>query len=205
MRSILKNSGEDITNIVFMGMGDPLDNIDPVLKAIRIINMETGLSIGQRKITVSTCGIVPGIYRLANEFNKVGLAISLNAPEDALRSKLMPINRRYPLDELLKAALYFVRTTKRRVTFEYILIDGVNDSPGHAKKLLAITRKIPCKINLICFNEFGNSPFKRPSKEKIEAFQKILFDGNVTAFVRKSKGTDILAACGQLASLKDEG
>ena len=199
MRRSLRETGEDITNIVFMGMGDPLDNLDAVIKSIRIINMETGPGIGQRKVTVSTCGITPGINRLTEVFKKIGLAISLNAPDDELRSSLMPINRKYPLKELLKAAGNYARITKRRVTFEYILIDGVNDSPEHARKLLAIARSVPSKINLIAFNEFEGSSFKRPSDKKIEAFQKIIFEGNITAMLRKSKGTDIYAACGQLA------
>ncbi|MCE5249273.1 23S rRNA (adenine(2503)-C(2))-methyltransferase RlmN [bacterium] len=199
MRSRLKASGGDLTNIVFMGMGDPLDNLDAVLKAIKIITMETGLSIGQRKVTVSTCGLIPGFARLAGEFRRIGLALSLNASDDELRNELMPINRRYPIAALLAAAREFARTTKRRVTFEYILIDGVNDSPEHAMKLRALARTVPSKVNLIVYNEFEGSPFRRPSNERVEEFQKILFAGNVTALVRKSKGGDILAACGQLA------
>jgi len=200
MRRILKDCREDITNVVFMGMGEPLDNLDFVLRALTIIIMETGLSIGQQKITLSTCGIVPGIIRLAIEYRRLGLAISLNAADEELRNKLMPINRRYPLKELLDAAHEFTRITRRRITFEYILMDGVNDSPEDARRLLAIARRIPSKINLIGYNEYEGSPFKRPSDRKIEAFQKILFDGNVTALLRKSRGTDILAACGQLAA-----
>ncbi|MBN1294253.1 MAG: 23S rRNA (adenine(2503)-C(2))-methyltransferase RlmN, partial [Candidatus Latescibacteria bacterium] len=200
MRTILKIQGEDITNIVFMGMGDPLDNLDAVLKSIKIINMETGLSIGMRKITVSTCGIVPGIYRLTREFRRIGLAISLNAVEDSVRTMLMPINRHYPLEQLLKASKEYVKLTKRRITFEYILIAGVNDSVEHAKKLLELARKIPCKINLIIFNEFDESPHNSPTEDKVAAFQNVLVNGHITAFLRKSKGTDILAACGQLAT-----
>jgi 23S rRNA (adenine2503-C2)-methyltransferase len=201
MRRRLSDSGEDITNIVFMGMGEPLENLDAVLKTASIINMETALSISQRKVTVSTCGIVPGILRLAREYRRIGLAISLNAPDDDLRSRLMPINRRYPLAELLDAAREFTALARRRITFEYILIRGVNDSPEHARKLLGIARSIPSKVNLIALNEYEGSPFRRPDDETIDTFQRILFDGNVTAFIRKSKGTDILAACGQLASL----
>jgi len=200
MRRMLRESEEDITNIVFMGMGDPLDNLDSVLKSIRIITMETGFAIGQRKVTVSTCGLVPGFEPLARAFKRIGLAISLNASDDALRNELMPINRKYPLSELLKAAREFTRITKRRVTLEYILIDGVNDSPEHAEKLRNLARSIPSKVNLIVFNEFEGSPFKHPSNKKVEEFQKILFAGNVMALVRKSRGCDILAACGQLAS-----
>ena len=201
MRRDLKVTGEDITNVVFMGMGEPLDNLDSVLKAIRIINMETSLSIAQRKITVSTCGIVSGMDRIAQEFKNIGMALSLNAPDDALRSKLMSVNRRYPLHDLLDAARNYTRLTKRRVTFEYILIDGVNDSPEHARKLLRIARSMPSKINLLGFNEYDESPYKRSSAKNIEVFQQILFDGHVTALLRKSKGEDILAACGQLAEL----
>jgi 23S rRNA (adenine2503-C2)-methyltransferase len=200
MRRKLQYSGEDITNVVFMGMGEPLDNIENVLKALAIITMETGLSIGQQKNTVSTCGIVPGINRLAGEYRRLGLAISLNAACDELRNEIMPVNRRYPLKDLLSAALEFTRLTRRRITFEYILMDGVNDTRQDAARLLAIVRKIPSKINLIGYNEFNGSPFRRPSEQKIEAFQKILFDGNITALLRKSKGTDIMAACGQLAA-----
>ncbi|MBT4482140.1 MAG: 23S rRNA (adenine(2503)-C(2))-methyltransferase RlmN, partial [Candidatus Latescibacteria bacterium] len=178
----------------------PLDNTNEVIKAVKIISMETALMISRRKITVSTSGLIPGIKLFSSELKQVGLAISLNASEDRLRSKLMPVNRRYPLDKLLDAALDYARRLKKRITFEYILIDGINNSPEHAKKLLTIARRIPSKVNLIAFNEFPESPFKRPTDEKNEAFQKILIDGYVTAFLRKSKGTDILAACGQLAS-----
>ena len=200
MRRDLKVTGEDITNVVFMGMGEPLDNLDSVLKAIGIINLETGLGIGQRKITVSTCGIPPGIVRLGKAFGKIGLAVSLNAPDDELRSRIMPVNRRYPLESLIEAAAEFVSVTGRRVTFEYILMDGVNDSPAHARKLLAIARRVPSKVNLIGYNEFEGAPFRRPPDARMEAFQKVLIDGNATAFIRKSRGTDISAACGQLAS-----
>jgi 23S rRNA (adenine2503-C2)-methyltransferase len=193
-----------ITNVVFMGMGEPFDNTDEVLKAIQIINMETGLSIGQRRITVSTCGVVPGIRRLGETFSKIGLAISLNAPEDPLRSRLMPVNNAYRLKPLLAAAREFAETTGRRVTFEYILMRGVNDTPAHAQALARIAKSLPSKINLIVFNEHEESPFKRPADSVINTFQKILLDMNLTAMLRKSKGTDILAACGQLAAKAQE-
>jgi 23S rRNA (adenine2503-C2)-methyltransferase len=204
MKRSLNESGENITNIVFMGMGDPLDNIEAVAKAITILTMETAFGIGQRKITVSTCGLIPGMKRLPEIYKHIGLAISLNAPDDNLRNRLMPVNRKYPLGKLMEAVREFTKITRRRVTFEYILIDGVNDSPEHARKLLALARSVPSKINLIAFNEFEGSPFRRPSDEKIEVFQRILFEGNVTVMLRKSKGTDILAACGQLASKKKD-
>ncbi len=199
MNRFLAETGEEITNIVFMGMGEPLDNFDAVSKTISIINMETALEISQRKVTVSTCGIPPYIINLADSFRKVGLAISLNAADDRLRSKLMPVNKKYPLKDLLDAARYFAKKTRRRITFEYILIDGVNDSPADAHKLLKIAGSVPSKINLITYNEFPGSPFRKPSVERALAFQRILFEGNITAMIRKSKGSDILAACGQLA------
>ncbi|MFC1541250.1 23S rRNA (adenine(2503)-C(2))-methyltransferase RlmN [Candidatus Latescibacterota bacterium] len=200
MKQHLKEKDEKISNIVFMGMGEPLDNLDEVIRAIKIINMEEALEISQYKVTVSTCGITPGIAVLSKTFKKIGLAISLNAPENELRNKLMPCNRAYPLNDLLKATGDYAKSSGRRVTFEYILIDNVNDSLKSARKLLEITKKIPSKINLIAFNEFEGSPFKRPSDKRIEAFQRILFEGHTTAIIRKSKGTDILAACGQLAT-----
>jgi 23S rRNA (adenine2503-C2)-methyltransferase len=200
MKQHLKKTGEKISNIVFMGMGEPLDNLDEVIRAIKIINMEEALEISQYKVTVSTCGITPGIAKLTSTFKKVGLAVSLNAPDDVLRSKLMPCNRAYPLNEMLKAAKAWAKSSGRRVTFEYILIDGINDSLKSARKLLEITKKVPSKINLIAFNEFEESDFRRPSDSRIEAFQRILVEGHATAIIRKSKGADILAACGQLAT-----
>lgn len=203
IRRSLRSRGEDITNIVFMGMGDPLDNFDEVIKAVTIINLETGLGIGQRKITISTCGITPKILELGHQFKRIGLAVSLNAAEDDLRTRLMPINKKYPLTELLETSHEFTRITKRRVTFEYILIAGVNDSPAHAKKFRKLVSRMPSKVNLIAFNEYEGCPFKRPSDDVIEEFQRIVIEGNITAFLRKSKGTDILAACGQLASKRN--
>ncbi|MFC1552327.1 23S rRNA (adenine(2503)-C(2))-methyltransferase RlmN [Candidatus Latescibacterota bacterium] len=200
MKQHLSKSGEKISNIVFMGMGEPLDNLDEVIRAIKIINMEEALEISQYKVTVSTCGITPGITKLTQTFKKVGLAVSLNAPDDELRSKLMPCNRAYPLNEMLDATRAYAKSSGRRVTFEYILIDNVNDSLKSARKLLEITKKVPSKINLIPFNEYEGSDFKRPSDSRIEAFQRILVEGHATAIIRKSKGTDILAACGQLAT-----
>lgn len=202
MRRFLRSKGEDITNIVFMGMGEPLDNFDALVKAIGIINMEIGLSIGQRKITVSTCGVVSEIARLAHLYKKIGLAISLNASDDVLRSRLMPITRKYGIHSLLDAAREYAHITKRRVTFEYILIEGVNDSREDALKLRKIAARIPSKVNLIAFNECEELPYRRPSEKSIETFRDIMFEGNVTAMIRKSKGTDILAACGQLAAKK---
>lgn len=202
MKRILNPVGEDISNIVFMGMGEPLDNLDAVIKAFRIVNMETGMEVGQRKTTISTCGIVPGMSEITNNFARIGLALSLNATDDALRTRLMPINKKYPLAAILEAARAYTNKTRRRITLEYILMEGVNDSLEQAEKLLQIARSMPSKVNLIVYNEYPGSPFRKPSTSRVEAFQRILTDGGVTAFIRKSKGQDIMAACGQLAGEK---
>ena len=200
MSIFLKERGEKITNIVYMGMGEPLDNLTSVERSIRIFNMETGMGIGQRKITVSTCGHIPGIKKLTDMFSRIGLAISLNAPNNAVRDSLMPVNKKYPVEELMDAARYFTEKTRRRITFEYILIRGVNDSEEHAHALASLCRRVPSKINLIVFNEFEGSPFRRPGDATVERFQQILYKRHMTAIIRKSKGRDILASCGQLAT-----
>lgn len=200
MRKSLTARGNDISNVVFMGMGEPLDNFDAIIRAIDIFTRETGLAFGKRKITVSTCGVVPQIRQLAQAFPKVGLAVSLNATTDAVRDRIMPVNRTWPLRELLDSTRDFAHDTGRRVTFEYILMKGINDSAAQAHELMKLLRPIPSKINLIAFNEHPDSPIRRPSDTTIDTFQKILLDNHLTAMLRKSKGTDILAACGQLAS-----
>ena len=197
----VRRSEEHVTNVVLMGMGEPLLNYDNVLKAARLMNLEMGIALGMRKITLSTAGIVPGIERLARERLHIGLAISLNATDDRTRTRLMPINRRYPLDKLLSAARRFSRTTRRRITFEYILIDGVNDSTQDAARLIHLLREIPCKINLIPLNPIPKSPLRRPSPERIEAFRDFLLSHHFTAIVRESKGRNIAAACGQLCTV----
>lgn len=200
MSIFLRERGEKITNIVYMGMGEPLDNLASVERSIRIFNMEIGMCIAQRKITVSTCGKTPGIRKLTDMFSRIGLAISLNGPNDNIRSVLMPINKRHPIAELIDAARYFTDKTRRRVTFEYILIRDVNDSEEHARALASLCRRVPSKINLIVFNEFDGSPFRRPDEATVDRFQQILYKRNMTAIIRKSKGQDILASCGQLAT-----
>jgi 23S rRNA (adenine2503-C2)-methyltransferase len=200
MRRHLVERNEDITNIVFMGMGEPMDNYNEVHRAIKLITMETALSLGRRKITVSTCGIPDGMVKLSGEFKKIGLAVSLNATDNRLRDKLMPINRAHPLETVLAASREYVRATSRRVTFEYILIEGITDSPEQARALAKIAKKIPSKVNLIIMNPYPGSSFGRPSDGACERFQQILINKNVTALMRKSKGTDISAACGQLAA-----
>jgi 23S rRNA (adenine2503-C2)-methyltransferase len=191
-----------VTNVVLMGMGEPLLNYDNVLKAVRLMNLEMGISLGMRKITLSTAGVVPGIERLAQERLHIGLAISLNASADRTRTQLMPINRRYPMNELLAAVRKFGRTTRRRVTFEYMLINGVNDGPEDAARLVRLLGEIPCKINLIPLNPIAGSPLQRPSPERIEGFRNFLLSHHFTVPLRESKGRDIAAACGQLCAVR---
>ncbi len=187
-----------LSNIVFMGMGEPLANYDTVVRALSIMtDSDYGLKLSARRITLSTCGLVPEILRLGND-TEVNLAVSLNATTDETRSKLMPINRRYPMDELLKACANFQMKPRKKITFEYILIKNVNDTMDDAKRLIRLLMPIRAKVNLIPFNEHDQSEFKRPSKESIQAFLQMLLDHNLTAMVRKSKGDDISAACGQL-------
>lgn len=187
-----------ITNVVFMGMGEPFFNFDNCIKAAVLMNSEMGMSIAAKKITISTAGLVPQIKRFADEEYKFNLAISLNAPDDELRSKLMPVNRKHPLKELLKAVKYYSKKSKNRVTFEYVLIDHLNDTPSHGRKLIEILHSIPCKLNLIAFNMTGDN-FKKPSTERINRFIEVVYKAPFPVTLRKSKGEDIHAACGQLA------
>ena len=189
--------GTNIKNIVMMGMGEPLANYENVLKAIDIITTDACAAFSTRRITVSTCGIAPMIEKLGQD-SSVNLAVSLNAPDDDTRSHLMPINRKYPLKTLLEACRNFPMPRRRRITFEYILIDGVNDSVEQAEQLAALMRGVRCKFNLIPFNEFPGSDFKTPSEKRIDDFRNVLIRHNYTAVIRASKGRDILAACGQL-------
>jgi 23S rRNA (adenine2503-C2)-methyltransferase len=188
---------ENISNIVLMGMGEPLANYNNTLKALHIITDPGGLQFSPRKVTLSTAGLVPEIKRLGKDTN-VNLAVSLNATEDRTRDYLMPINRKYPLDTLLNACREYPLPTRKRITFEYILIKGINDSIDDAKRLVNILKGIRCKINLISFNEYPCSEFKSPDREAINTFQQVLINSNYTSIIRASKGSDILAACGQL-------
>ena len=190
--------GIDIKNIVMMGMGEPLANYENTLKAINILTCDFGLGISNRKITVSTCGLAPQIIQLGLDIC-INLAVSLNAPDDETRNKIMPINKKYPLEVLLDACKKYPMPGRRLLTFEYILIDGFNSSVQDAKKLAALLKGQRCKLNLIVFNEFPGSPFKSPPQKDVEAFQQTLIDNHYTTMLRKSKGSDILAACGQLS------
>ncbi len=190
--------GPNILNIVLMGMGEPLANYENTVTAIRILTSDYGLGFSTRKITVSTCGLAPQITRLGKDIC-VNLAISLNAPDDRRRNDLMPVNRTYPLATLLDACRDYPMPGRRMLTFEYILMAGVNDSPADADKLARLLKGLRCKLNLIAFNEFPGSPFKTPSPEAVSAFQQVLLDRHYTAILRASRGRDILAACGQLS------
>jgi 23S rRNA (adenine2503-C2)-methyltransferase len=190
--------GENIKNIVMMGMGEPLANYENTVKAIRIMTSDFGLGFSNRKVTVSTCGIAPMIKQLGQDIC-VNLAISLNAPDNIRRSELMPVNKTYPLEILLVACRDYPMPGRRMLTFEYILMAGVNDAPEDAEKLARLLKGIRCKLNLIAFNEFPGSAFKTPSQEAVSAFQQILMNHHYTAILRASKGSDILAACGQLS------
>jgi 23S rRNA (adenine2503-C2)-methyltransferase len=187
-----------ITNIVFMGMGEPLANFEHVLQALTIISFDRGLGFSPRRITVSTDGLVPEIGRLGAAGIKVNLAVSLNATTDEVRSRIMPVNRRYPIAALLEACRRFPLEPRRRITFEYVLLRDVNDSLADAERLTRLLRGIRCKINLIPFNPFTGSEFNRPSDLQVRRFQRILLDRHYTAPVRESRGRDISAACGQL-------
>ena len=187
-----------LTNLVFMGMGEPLANLDNLLAALSILTEQRGLDLAARRITVSTCGLVPQMIRLGEE-TSVNLAISLHAPDDETRSRLMPVNDRYPLAELLAGCRAFPHKRRQRIMFEYTLLAGINDSDRAALELARLLADIPCKINLLAMNPTENSPYVSPPEARILAFQKILRDQGYTVFIRQSRGADISAACGQLA------
>jgi 23S rRNA (adenine2503-C2)-methyltransferase len=187
-----------ITNIVLMGMGEPLANLDNVIRALQVITAEKGLAFSPRRVTVSTDGLVPGIDRLGRSGVKVNLAVSLNATTDDVRDRIMPVNRRYPIAELLAACRRFPLEPRRRITFEYVLLKGVNDTRQDALRLARMLRGMQCKVNLIPFNPFPGSEFRRPDDGAVRDFQKILLEQRYTAPVRESRGRDISAACGQL-------
>jgi 23S rRNA (adenine2503-C2)-methyltransferase len=190
-------SGEKIDNVVFMGMGEPLANLRNVLRAIRIINAPWGLGIGARHITVSTSGLAPQIRELANESTQFRLALSLHGATDEVRSQIMPVNRKYPLKVLLEACDHYV-AEKGRLAFEYILIAGVNDTDEQARELAKIARRLSAKINLIPYNTVEGLEWSRPPRARQERFQSILRKHGVIATLRREKGHDIAAACGQL-------
>ncbi len=189
-----------ISNIVFMGMGEPLLNYSAVMKSVEILNHPEGKNIGIRHITISTCGIIPMIEKLADEDLRPRLAISLNAPENSLRSKIMPINDRFPLDELIKAVKKYQDKTRQRVTFEYVMIKDLNDSTEHARMLIKLIRNIACNVNLIEYNPHPNCKFYGSGGEVIKKFATILNEAGIETVTRFRMGREINAACGQLGA-----
>ena len=188
-----------ISNVVMMGMGEPLANYDNVVGAMQIMLDDHGYGLSRRRVTLSTSGLVPALDRLREDC-PVALAVSLHAPNDALRDQIVPINKKYPLRELLAACeRYLQRAPRDFVTFEYVMLDGVNDTPEHARQLLALVKAVPCKFNLIPFNPFPNSGYARSSAGAIRTFREILQEAGYVVTVRKTRGDDIDAACGQLA------
>ncbi|MBI3525069.1 MAG: 23S rRNA (adenine(2503)-C(2))-methyltransferase RlmN [Betaproteobacteria bacterium] len=188
-----------ISNVVLMGMGEPLANYENVLRALRLMLDDNAYGLSRRRVTLSTSGIVPAMDRLREDC-PVALAVSLHAPNDALRDRLVPINRKYPLAELMAACRRYLETAPRDfVTFEYVMLDGVNDHDGDARELLRLVRDVPCKFNLIPFNPFPQSGFRRSGAEKIRRFSEILMTAGIVTTTRKTRGDDIDAACGQLA------
>ncbi|PWU25063.1 MAG: 23S rRNA (adenine(2503)-C(2))-methyltransferase RlmN [Candidatus Rokuibacteriota bacterium] len=191
-------SGQRLTHIVYMGMGEPLANYSATVKSLRLLTDPRAFGFSPRRITVSTVGLVGGIEKLAQENLRVNLAISLHATDNAIRDRLMPVNRGFAIEELLAACRRFPLPFRQRMTFEYVLLDGVNDAPEHAHRLVRLLKGIRAKINLIPFNDWDGARFSRPPLSRILAFQGVLLEHGITATVRWSKGDDIGAACGQL-------
>ena len=191
-------SGQPISHIVLMGIGEPLDNLDNVLRFLELVNSPEGMNISMRHISLSTCGLVPKIDELAEHKLQLSLAISLHGPNDAIRDRIMPVNKAYPIDVLLEACRRYYAATSRRIHFEYAMIYGVNDSEENAKELLRRLKGLPSHVNLIPLNHVEESPLKPSSRAAVMKFQKTLEDGGVTATVRRTLGSDIDASCGQL-------
>ena len=194
----LKAEGEKLTNVVLMGMGEPFLNYEATWQAIETLNHHRGFNLGARRITISTVGIVPGIERLARERLQVNLAVSLHAPTDRLRNKLVPVNRRYGLARLLAACRYYVAQTGRRISFEYALMDGVNDSREQAQRLAGLLKGLLCHVNLIPLNPTAEAPYRPSPRERVMAFQAELIRLGIRTTVRLRRGLDIEAGCGQL-------
>ena len=196
---------ERVSHVVFMGMGEPLSNYDNVLRAIRILNSPEGLKIGARRMTISTVGLVPMMERLAQEGLQVELSVSLHAPNDRLRGQIMPVNRKYPVAQLVEACRAYAKKTKRLITFEYILMDQVNDGPEQARELARLLKGLPCKVNLIPCHPIPGVPFQRPPQRRMLAFERALRKSKIACTLRKSRGLEIEGACGQLRLRQLEG
>ena len=195
-----ERDGAKISNVVYMGMGEPLLNYDAVLKSVRILNHPAGKNIGIRHLTISTCGIAPAIRQLGDEDLQPRLAISLNAPTDAIRNKLMPINKKYPIAELLEAVRFYQASTRQRVTFEYVMINGLNDTVTHGRMLVKVLRGIKCNVNLIEHNPHPGCELVGSGRERIERFESVLREAAIETTLRFRMGRSINAACGQLGA-----
>ncbi len=198
-----QDTGVRVSSVVLMGMGEPLDNYEQVVRFLRMLGEEGGVHIGMRHISLSTCGVVPGIYRLMEEQIPLTLSISLHAPNDAIRSLSMPVNKRWPIDELLKACRDYVDATGRRISFEYAMIDGLNDSDACAEELADRLRGMLCHVNLIPVNAVEGKKQQRSSKERIRSFMSVLERKGINVTVRRTLGSDINASCGQLRRQQD--
>ena len=192
------DSGLPVSHIVLMGIGEPLDNLANVLRFLELVNSPEGMNISMRHISLSTCGLVPKIDELAEYKLQISLAISLHGPNNEIRSRIMPVNRAYPLEVLMPACRRYYEKTSRRIHFEYAMIHEMNDTPAHAQELLQLLKNLPAHVNLIPLNHVEESPLKPSTKSAVAAFQKALEDGGVTATVRRTLGSDIDASCGQL-------
>ncbi|MDQ0059579.1 23S rRNA (adenine(2503)-C(2))-methyltransferase RlmN [Paenibacillus harenae] len=197
-QQMLDATGDRVSSIVIMGSGEPFENYDATMTFLRNMIHEKGLNIGQRHITVSTSGIVPSMYKFADENTQINLALSIHAPNDTLRSKLMPVNRRFPFEDVMAACHYYIAKTGRRITFEYALIGGVNDRPEHAQELADVLQGMLCHVNLIPVNHVPERNYVRTPREDIFEFQRILERNKINATIRREQGHDIAAACGQL-------
>ncbi|WP_418792580.1 23S rRNA (adenine(2503)-C(2))-methyltransferase RlmN [Phosphitispora sp. TUW77] len=195
---IQNDTGKRVSSIVIMGSGEPMDNLDHVLKFIAMVTDASGLHIGSRHITLSTCGVVPGIRKLAAYNLQITLSVSLHAPNDLIRDSIMPINRKHPIKELMGACSEYISVTNRRVTFEYALIQGVNDSAGQAEELGSLLRGMLCHVNLIPLNRVQERDYRQADRERVHRFTHILEGAGIPVTVRREKGADIDAACGQL-------
>jgi len=195
---------EQLSNLVYMGMGEPLHHYEQTARSVRLLTHPDGLGMSPRRITISTVGLTPGIERLGRDFaGKIGLAVSVHAPNDETRDKIIPMNRRYPLATLMSALRAYPLPKRRRITIEYTLIDGVNDTPSHARELSALLRGIPSKVNLIPMNPITASELRAPKSEAVRQFQDILANAGYSCFVRTRRGDEVAAACGQLAMADD--
>jgi 23S rRNA (adenine2503-C2)-methyltransferase len=197
-RRLALDNARPVSNVVLMGMGEPLLNFDNVITAVSLMQDDFAFALSKRRVTLSTAGVVPGLRRLA-EVTDISLALSLHAPDDALRDRLVPLNRKYPIAEVIEACREYVGDGRRRVTVEYVMLDGINDNDAQARALARLLRRLPCKINLIPFNPFPAAQYRRSSPERIDRFRDILHRAGIVTITRKTRGDDIDAACGQLA------